>query len=181
MEQKVLLSLKKSDQKSFEYIFNKYYNQIYTFAANTLFDKIFAEDVAQSVFLTLWERRNEIDETKNIANYLYTLAKHNVYRQTERLLLKYQHEEFIITNQEKSFNIEEEINSRYLENILSELINKLPPSRREIFILSRKQHLTNREIASQLSISEKTVETQIRRTLLFLKEKMQYYLSILFF
>lgn len=78
-------------------------------------------------------------------------------------------------------DIEEDVNSRFLENILSELIEKLPSDRRRIFLLSRKDHLSNKEIASRLHISEKTVETQIRRSLIFLKEKMKYYLNSLIF
>lgn len=174
-----MLRLKSGDPKAFESIFNKYYNQIYTFALNTLYDKTFAEDTAQSAFLTLWEHRHEIDEEKNIASFLYTIAKNKVYRQTERLLLKLKHEEYVKETRSTSFDIEDDVNSSFLENILSELIGELPPARREIFVMSRKQHFTNREIARKLSISEKTVETQIRRSLLFLKEKMQYYLTIL--
>lgn len=76
-----------------------------------------------------------------------------------------------------NFDIEAEINSRFLENILSELVERLPSERRKIFLLSRKDNLTNKEIASRLQISEKTVETQIRRSLIFLQEKMKYYLT----
>ncbi len=78
-------------------------------------------------------------------------------------------------------DIEEDVNDRFLENILSELIEKLPSDRRRIFLLSRKDNLSNKEIASRLHISEKTVETQIRRSLIFLREKLKYYLNLLIF
>lgn len=79
---------------------------------------------------------------------------------------------------QESNDIEEDLNNRFLENILSEFIEKLPSERRKIFLLSRKENLSNKEIASRLNISEKTVETQIRRSLIFLREKMKYYLNI---
>lgn len=180
IDQDMLLRLKSGDQGAFKFIFNKYYNRIYTFALNTLYDKTFAEDIAQSVFLTLWEHRHEINEEKNIVSFLYTITKNYVYRQTERLLLKLKYEEYIKDNQEIAIiAIEDDVNKGFIEDILSKLIEELPPARRKIFLLSRKQYLTNREIAKRLSISEKTVETQIRRSLLFLKEKMQYYLTLL--
>ena len=98
------------------------------------------------------------------------------------MILKYRYEQ---SQQEEphveNTSIEEDINNRFLENILSEFIEKLPSERRKIFLLSRKENLSNKEIASQLNISEKTVETQIRRSLVFLREKMKNYIhSILF-
>lgn len=175
---RILHLLRKGDEKAFEYIFHHYYNQIYTFVLNTLFNKTFAEDITQSVFISLWEKRGKIDPEIGISSFLYTIARNQVYRQTERLLLQnkymqYQQE----TMHQANFDIEAEINSRFLENILSELVERLPSERRKIFLLSRKDNLTNKEIASRLQISEKTVETQIRRSLIFLQEKMKYYLT----
>lgn len=179
---RMLRLLREGDEKAFEYIFNLYYNQIYTFVLNTLFNKTFAEDITQSVFISLWEKRNTIDPETGITPLLYTIARNHVYRQTEQLLLQYKYEQYQQENaQQKSSDIEAEVNSRFLENILSELIEKLPLERRRIFLLSRKENLSNKEIASRLQISEKTVETQIRRSLIFLREKMKYYLNSLMF
>jgi RNA polymerase sigma-70 factor (family 1) len=165
---RVLRLLREGDEKAFEYIFHQYYNQVYTFVLNTLFDKTFAEDITQSVFISLWEKRETIDTEVNIAPFLYTIARNHVYRQTEQLLLKYKYEQYQQENVQESSDIEADVNSRFLENILSELIEKLPSDRRRIFLLSRKENLSNKEIASRLQISEKTVETQIRRSVSFL-------------
>lgn len=181
MNSRTLRLLREGDEKAFEYIFHYYYNQIYTFVLNTLFDKTFAEDITQSVFISLWEKRETIDPETNIAPLLYTIARNQLYRQTERLLLKYKYEQYQQENMQGNRDVEEDVNSRFLENILSELIEKLPSDRRRIFLLSRKDNLSNKEIASRLHISEKTVETQIRRSLIFLREKLKYYLNLLIF
>ncbi|WP_298649216.1 RNA polymerase sigma-70 factor [uncultured Proteiniphilum sp.] len=173
--------LQEGDEKAFEYIFHHYYNQIYTFVLNTLFDKTFAEDITQSVFISLWEKREIIDPEAGIAPLLYTIARNHVYRQTEQLLLKYKYLQYQQENAQEITDIESDVNSRFLENILWEFIEKLPSDRRRIFLLSRKENLSNKEIASRLQISEKTVETQIRRSLIFLREKMKDYLSVLLF
>lgn len=178
---RILNLLREGDEKAFEYIFHLYYNQIYTFVLNTLFDKTFAEDITQSVFISLWEKRETLDTDVNIAPFLYTIARNKVYRQTERLLLKYKYEQYQQKNIQQSNEIEEDMDNRFLESIISEFINKLPSKRRRIFLLSRKENLSNKEIASRLQISEKTVETQIRRSLIFLREKMKYYLNSLLF
>lgn len=175
----VLRLLREGDEKAFEHVFYHYYQQIYTFILNTLFDKTFAEDITQSVFITLWEKRKRIDPEMGIASLLYTMARNQVYRQTEQLLLKYKYEQYQQGKTQESVDIEAEVNSRFLENILSELIEQLPSERRRIFLLSRKENLSNKEIASRLHISEKTVETQIRRSLIFLREKINRYLHFL--
>ncbi|WP_286832899.1 MULTISPECIES: RNA polymerase sigma-70 factor [unclassified Proteiniphilum] len=178
---RTLRLLQEGDEKAFEHIFHFYYNQVYTFVLNTLFNKTFAEDITQTVFITLWEKRETIDPDTNIAPLLYTIAKNHVYRQTEQLLRKYKYEQ---TQQEimpEESNPEEDVNNLFLEKILSELIEKLPTARRKIFLLSRKENLSNKDIASRLNISEKTVETQIRRSLIFLNEKLKHYLNLLIF
>ena len=136
---RALRLLREGDEEAFEYIFHQYYNQVYTFVLNTLFDKTFAEDITQSVFISLWEKRKTIDTEVNIAPFLYTIARNHVYRQTEQLLLKYKYEQYQQENVQESSDIEADVNSRFLENILSELIEKLPSDRRRIFLLSRKE------------------------------------------
>ena len=67
---------------------------------------------------------------------------------------------------------EERIDAESLREYINSLIEELPPSRREIFRLSRHEHLSYREIAERLSISEKTVETQVNRALRFLRDRL---------
>lgn len=175
---RTLRLLQKGDEKAFEYFFNHYYDQVYLFVLKTLFDKTFAEDITQSVFITLWEKRETLDTETDITPFLYTVARNHVYRQTEKLILKYKYEQYQQEIMREGYDVEADVNSRFLENILSEFIEKLPDRRRKIFLLSRKDNLSNKEIASRLNISEKTVETQIRRSLIFLKDKMKYYLNM---
>lgn len=178
IEKNAVILLSKGVEKGFDFIFYKYYGRIYNFVLNTLYDRVFAEDITQSVFITLWENRTNINPEKNIENYLYTIAKHKVYRQTERLILQSKHREYVKENTAHTDNIEEAINKDFLEKLLYEFIDELPKSRRDIFIMSRKDELTNKEIAETLLISEKTVETQIRRAVMFLREKMGHYLTM---
>lgn len=183
IDSRTLNLLKEGDEKAFEYIFHCYYNQIYTFVLNTLFDKTFAEDITQSVFISLWEKKETINTETTIAPFLYTIARNKVYRQTEQLLLKYKYAQSQQenTHTQESADIEADVNNCFLEEIISELIQQLPSDRRRIFLLSRKEYLSNKEIASLLQISEKTVETQIRRSVSFLREKMKYYLTLFLF
>jgi len=176
---RTLQLLREGDERAFEQIFNFYYNRIYSFALNTLFDKTFAEDITQTVFITLWEKRETIEPEIDIAPLLYTIAKNRVYRQTQQMLRKYKYEQTQQDIVSELSDPEETVNYHFMENILSELIEKIPSARRRIFLLSRKDNLSNREIANRLQISEKTVETQIRRAIAFLKDHMRKFLVLL--
>ncbi|NJO88289.1 MAG: sigma-70 family RNA polymerase sigma factor [Chloroflexia bacterium] len=81
-------------------------------------------------------------------------------------------EYYLEGNREYSFVTEEEILFRELEEVYKNLIQDLPERRREIFVLSRQNGLTYKEIAEKLNISENTVDTQIRNALTYLRSKI---------
>ena len=162
----------------------KYNAKLYNFVYSILYDKSLAEDITQSAFLKIWERREDIDPDKSFSAYLYTIARNLVYKETKRLL---QESSYVLSSKERVGNNEEEADNRtvekldatFVESYIEKIIEQLPSSRREIFILSRKEGLSNKEIAVKLTISEKTVETQIYRSLQFLKERMKGHIIIL--
>ena len=78
----------------------------------------------------------------------------------------------VLSAMDTSYDLEEEITAYNLREYIDHLIEELPERRRIIFNLSRKEHKSYKEIASQLSISEKTVENQISEALRFLKKNI---------
>ncbi|MDU1906025.1 MAG: RNA polymerase sigma-70 factor [Dysgonomonas sp.] len=178
----VLLKLKEGQSSAFELLFWKYNAKLYNFVYNILYDKSLAEDITQSAFLKIWERREDIDPDKSFSAYLFVIARNLVFKETERLI----HEgNYIMASKEQEGNTEtdnqtsEKLDATFVEQYIDKIIEQLPPSRREIFILSRKNGFSNKEIAQRLAISEKTVETQIYRSLQFLKERMKGHIVIL--
>ena len=139
----LLKRLKAGEEKAFEDLYWTYSPQVYNFINSLLFDKSLAEDLTQ-----------------------------NVFRETEFRLS--QHATLHVENIDLSDNSKEEqqheVNS--LLEYIDHLIENLPPARREIFRLSRLEQLSNKEIAHKLSISEKTVETQLYRSFQYLRSKL---------
>ena len=74
---------------------------------------------------------------------------------------------------EQSYDMEAEIDAKNLKEYIDQLIEELPPQRKLIFTLSRNEHLSHKEIAERLAISEKTVENQISAAIRFLRKNVQ--------
>ena len=146
----VLLRLKLGDEKAFEVVYWKYSSWVFNFIQSLLYDKSLAEDLTQTV-----------------------IARNLVYKETENRL---QSEQVNIALKDRSIEteslMEENIDADSLKEYIDTLVEQLPPSRKDIFHLSRRHHLSNKEIAARLSISEKTVETQLYRALRFIKQKL---------
>lgn len=68
---------------------------------------------------------------------------------------------------------EEELDRKWLENFVDELIGQLPPSRKKIFILSKKEGFSNKQIAEIMNISVSTVETQLSLAIKFIRKEFQ--------
>lgn len=169
----VLFRLKQGDEKAFEVVYWKYSAWVFNFIQSLLYDKSLAEDLTQTVFLKIWEKRTNIDPELGFDSYLFAIARNLVYKETENRL---QSEQVSITLKDRSIEteslMEENIDADSLREYIDTLIEQLPPSRKDIFYLSRRHHLSNKEIAARLSISEKTVETQLYRALRFIKQKL---------
>lgn len=171
IDKATLLLLKQGNMEAFETIYWKYGAWVYNFIHSLLHDKLLAEDLTQTVFLKLWERRAAIDADKKLDPYLFTIARHLVYKETESRLTKESYlNDFQYTDKDE--RTEAKIETDSLQEYINSIVEQLPPERRRIYKLSRIEHLSNKEIASHLSISEKTVETQIYRALRFLKKKL---------
>lgn len=96
-----------------------------------------------------------------------------VYHYVRReLLLQNYVDRLANESSDESVEIDEELDYLFLEECILKLLEELPPARREVFMLYWKSGLNYREIADQLNISEKTVATQVHRSLDFLRDKL---------
>ena len=169
----LLIDLKNGDEKAFETLFWKYNEHVYHFIYSLLYEKSMAEDLTQNVFLKIWEKHETIDVEQNFDAYLFTIARNLVYKETENRLLSEKLTESLQRQLSDADSLtEERIDAESLREYINSLIEELPPSRREIFRLNRHEHLSYKEIAERLSISEKTVETQLSRALRFLRDRL---------
>lgn len=79
----LLKRLKAGEEKAFEDLYWTYSPQVYNFINSLLFDKSLAEDLTQNVFLKIWEKHEQIELELGITAYLFTIARHLVFKETE--------------------------------------------------------------------------------------------------
>lgn len=156
----------------FEKIYRLFNGRVYNFVFSIIRDSSLAKDLTQDTFLLIWDRRANIDGANNLEGYIFTVAKNAVYQHIRRKLLLQEYINKSETNLEpENAGIEQKLDNKLFEEDVLKLINELPESRKKIFLLFWKSDMSYREIAELLSVSEKTVATQIHRSLQFLREK----------
>lgn len=176
----LLERLKKGDIACFETLYQKYSGRLYNFILKiSKGDFYLAEEIVQRVFVKVWEIHPQINTEGSFSSFLYTISKNMFLNMLKNKLQETLYHEYAMAKEETSDNnVEKEVEYRFLEEQINKLIEQLPPARRKVFILSRINNMSNREIATMLQISENTVESQINKSLKFLRQNMVPYFKI---
>lgn len=164
------------DRSSFEELFRSFFPPLMTFAKKILLDEDDAREVVHQVFISVWEKRQEIDLSISLKSYLFT-SVHNRSLNMIRDRKKFSSAE--VPDVAGEWDVSSVIETMELEERIKEVINSLPEKCREVFELNRFDGLKYSEIAERLNISPKTVENQMSKALKILREKLSKYLSIL--
>ena len=171
---------------AFNTLFRGYSSRLYHFAFGYLKSDVESEEVVQEVFTIVWEKRHTLKENLSFRSYLFTIA-YNIIKKHFRARSYLR--EYINTAKIKDdldMATSQEIDFSSLQGFVTELIEGMPERRTEIFIKSRIEGLSIREIADSMKISHKTVENQISTALKYIRnclknEKLQAVLFISLF
>ena len=166
--------VKNGELSSYEIIFKKYFKELYRFAFSYVRDAVIAEEMAQEVFLYIWEKRNQIEIQTTLKTYLYSAVKNKCLNYIKLELPKQQSMADVseVMLSAGSQKIDEGENEK-LKKYIQQAVDSLPKKCRKIFILSRNAGLTYEEIAEELNLSKKTVENQMGIALKKLREALE--------
>jgi RNA polymerase sigma-70 factor, ECF subfamily len=159
----------KSKYRSMCYLANKYVKNI-----------AIAEEIAQDVFVKIWEKRDHIIIKGSISAYLATSVKNNClnYLKHDSIVKIYERTELTRISADPT-DTEEEMKDMELESAIINAIAELPPQRKKVFMLSRVDGLKYHEIAEKLGLSVKTIEAQMGKALKQLRVKLKDYVGII--
>jgi RNA polymerase sigma-70 factor (ECF subfamily) len=159
-EGQLLSMIAQDDRDAFEMIYHQYWDALYTAALRRLRNAAQAQDIVQEIFISLWERRTEL-QINNLSAYLQTAVRYRVYNYIARDAVPevfYEPFEAIAVHPVSADTM---IIEKELLELADAYIAALPKKRQRIFNLYFEENLTTREIASRLSISQKTVQNQL--------------------
>jgi RNA polymerase sigma-70 factor (ECF subfamily) len=173
-EKAVLHRLKQSDEAAFAQIYNGYWKPLFYLAATRLKSLSDAEEVVQDIFLDIWNRREEL-AIASLSSYLAVSVKYRVINLLAKKARQQRQEQALA--KEASLldsSAEASINLSSLQRELEKQTARLPEKCRLVFRLSREEGYSHKEIAVQLRISEKTVESHLTKALRQLRAGLQH-------
>lgn len=171
-ESHMVSGIRAGREGAFEQLFKEYYRALSVFALKYVEDIDTAKEIVQDFFVHLYESRHMIVITTSLRSYLYQSVRNRCLNLLKQQKIRSEHLDNLKYEQESSEDIEANIEETELEDRIFRIVEGLPVRCREIFTMSRVKGLTNQEIAEQLGISKRTVETQISNALKVLRERL---------
>ncbi len=171
---KEIKGLSQSNESSLEALFNYYYPRLYNFSKSFLKIETGIDDILQEVFLKIWHNRTNITSVSTFNAYIFTITRNLLLNELRSRLnnqrVKDQIQKLSVASEYDSFG---QVEYNDLKEKIDDIIDALPDRQKEVFILSRKEGLSHKEIAGKLGISTKTVEYHISLSISSLKNKLK--------
>lgn len=187
MEHKMILSdLRNGRERGMEYLYDRYSFALLRFINLYLSDLDLAKDVLQETYISLWSAQDNLSDDTQFDKLLFSIAKNKSLNAIRAINNRTKHtisENRLSETINMGFLASFEMDSLEEEDIkieIAQLYNSLPESYRTIFSMSRIDGMTYQQIASELNISNKTVEKKMSHALSIFREKMKKKIFFLF-
>ena len=165
--------LQKGDVEAFDLIYEKYSGKLYAFGLKYLRSTTEAEELVQSVFLKLWENYRNLKKESSFKSYLFTIA----YNDICKLFRKRNYwqkfiDDTLYEKSQASSEIEDSIDYQSVLKRVQQIVDKLPERQKTIFLKSRQENKSTKEIAEEVGLSPGTVDNYISEALKFIRSRL---------
>jgi RNA polymerase sigma-70 factor (family 1) len=170
----LLTRMADDDQEAFTLLYRRHWEPLFITTVRVILNKEDAEDIVQEVFASLWNRRTALNLTGPLGAYLQTSVKYKAINYIEKNITRRHYAQTLGKAAEASSPPSAEIllHVKDVQQVVQTVIRNMPPKMREVYRLSRQEHLSHREIAVRLDISEETVKKHIQNALQLLRMAM---------
>jgi RNA polymerase sigma-70 factor (ECF subfamily) len=172
-DKETILRFKEGQPEAFDVIYRIHSKKMYYFALGLVKDQEISKDLVQEVFITLWEKRDQVNAELNFDNYLFTIAYNAIRKYFRNHSLENKVKDYM---QRESPEIIAGTDGILIFKELLDLANKtielLPPRRKAVYKLSKQEGMKIREIAVTLNISPRTAENHLAQALKYLKKEL---------
>ena len=168
--------LSDGDQKAMKEIFTLYFDDVYRSIFRFVQQREISEDLAQEVFIRLWRKRETIDIKQTLKGYIITMAYHEAMGYLRKSSPVHSTED--LSQHAGGYDGYEDVAKLELEEKIVRAVDGLPPRCKSIFVLSRYEGKSYKEIGQIMEISVKTVENQMSKALRTLRVDLHEYLNV---
>jgi RNA polymerase sigma-70 factor (ECF subfamily) len=171
-------SIRASDASAFEAMFRAYYEPLHAFALGYVRNAAAADDLVQDVLCWVWEHRGTWAVDTSLKTYLFGAVRNRAlnHGRRQRIMERWQCQAIADIAIRPETRCAEPADALTVEGdfarALQRAVQRLPARCREAYLLRWAHHLSYKEIASHMAISEKTVEIQITKALKVLRQAL---------
>lgn len=166
--------LQKGDVEAFDLIYNKYSRKLYAFGLKYLRSTAETEELVQSVFLKIWENYKNLKKESSFKSYLFTIAYNDICKLfRKRNYLQKFVSDTLYENTQSSSETEDGIDYQFVLERVQQIVEKLPEKQKNIFLKSRQDGKSTKEIAEEVGLSPGTVDNYISESLKFIRSRLQ--------
>jgi len=170
-DEELVRQVQKGNKIAFTEVYNRYWEQLLALGYYYTQSKQAAEDIVHEVFISLWARQAELP-IQSLKAYLATAVKFAVFKSISRDKRRRELQQELSLPADTR-DVEEKLEARFLQDYLNGIVEQLPEKARLVFIYSRAEMLSVKEIASKMDLSPKAVEYHITKALRSLKEAIE--------
>ncbi|MBD1431547.1 RNA polymerase sigma-70 factor [Sphingobacterium sp. DN00404] len=171
--------LRQGDESAFTEIYNRYWKKLFTIASNRVDSLEDAEEIVQDIFISLWNRKTDLQIRLELSSYLAVSVKYRVFQTLNRYFQKRKYRDYILTKEQFDNSTQQLLDFKELQDELAKYVQRLPEKCQLVFRLSREEGCTQKQIAEKLNLSEKTVEAHLGKAFRILRIKLSSFLTTL--
>ena len=170
-DQRLVQLLQKGNVAAFDSLFEGYSQKLFGFALKYFKNESDTEELVQEVFVKVWENRQTLKSELSFKSYLFTIALNQIRKHFNKKATSLRYLESLQNEPEFSEQMPTDDYESALQQI-NLIIGQMPPRRREIFIKSKLDGKSSKEIAAELNISAGTVDNQVSEALRFIRSRL---------
>ncbi len=173
-DEQLLHLMQKSDEQAFTELYNRHWERLSVYVLRVIRSEEEARDIVQEIFLSIWKRRKVLNIHVPPSAYLLKSARNLSIRHIERSAGNEDRLARLAAHfgQEASLSASELLELKELETKVNKAIDLLPPKMKEIYLLSRMENRSYKEIATQLGIAGTTVKKQVSNALKVIRKEI---------
>ncbi|MEM9547932.1 MAG: RNA polymerase sigma-70 factor [Bacteroidota bacterium] len=161
------------DHEALKTLLHAYHNYLAVVGLRYLSDRQRVEDVIHDVFADLWNSKKETQITSGVKSFLRGAVVNKclaIIRKENRITLVEEHDYALADSKASA---DQMLDRDHLKQVIDDIVERLPEKCREVFLLSRVEGLSQREISEQLGISKKTIENHMTKALKTLRNELR--------